>query len=79
MEKAPTTPDATFVAMLIQDKAKFLFYQQKIATEFKQESQRFREIKGRTELTTSELDSIGNNAARNFLQRLVATEIEVNF
>lgn len=53
-----------------KEKGIFLVHQSKIATEFKDECQRFMRIKNSQILNVVDLDTIAHNAAKNFLTRI---------
>lgn len=68
-----------FAKQLVAEKD---FYQKccaAISLQFSLECQRFRSIKNATELTTAELDTIGINAARNYLNYVRVAELPVSF
>jgi hypothetical protein len=54
-----------------KDKGVFIVHQAKIANEFKNECQRFMRIKNSQILNVVELDTIANNAAKNFLNQII--------
>jgi ABC-type Na+ transport system ATPase subunit NatA len=54
-----------------KDKGIFIVHQSKIATEFKDECQRFMRIKNSQILNVVDLDTIASNAAKNFLNRII--------
>lgn len=68
-----------FAKSLMQNERFYANCQVAIAAQFSLECQRFRMIKGTTELTTADLDTIGINAARNYLNSIAVNEFPVTF
>jgi len=68
-----------FAKSLKANEQLFLNCQAAIALQFSLECQRFRMIKNSTVLTTTELETISMNAAKNYLNSIAVNELPVTF